>query len=219
MNKKLLLLSLFLLSITISAQKKVAVIAGSGYSWRLGKVPDTFSENRRNHFEKLRGSFTSNVGVYYNILPNFGIGLKYYHSEVDKDSHFTAFSIPLNRTILVSLYTKERVDYYGFGGIFSNFDRKNTRHKYYIDGTAGIMKYKSDNYMTYNGDRDIMISNFALAGNIGYMYEFTPNILVGPQISGTAGVVNSAYFNGQKIDGYKVSLFSISANIGASIRF
>lgn len=218
MNKRFLLSCFLLSSAIFSAQKKVSIVAGSGYAWRLGKYPMTLSENRRNHLEKMRSGFTHNVAVYYNILPNFGIGLKYYHFEVDKASHFWAYSAPLQKDVLVSTYSSDRMDYYGIGGIYSNFDNKNTRHKYYIDGTVGIMKYKQDTYVTYNGERDFMINNFALAGNIGYMYEFTPNILVGPQISGTAGIINEITMGGIKLK-QKVSLFSISANIGATIRF
>ncbi|MDQ0476123.1 hypothetical protein [Chryseobacterium sp. MDT2-18] len=80
----------------------------------------------------------------------------------------------------------------------------------------GVISYKSktDNIL-FSG------SNVGLAANIGYMYEISPSIFIGPQVGYTGGTLVKAKINGQQFDlpdDQKEALHRLTVSAGVTIR-
>jgi hypothetical protein len=64
-------------------------------------------------------------------------------------------------------------------------------------------------------------SNLGLATTIGYQYQITPSIFIGPQVGYTGGTLSKAEINGQKFDlpeDQKEGLHRITVSAGVTVR-
>lgn len=206
MIKKYALSVAVFLPILFSAQKKVSINPSVGFGWRLGKIPASVPQNQKNYLKDLKSGMNFGLSAYYHLNSGLGFGLKY--NLFSSSARFISLSNILEN--------KDKINFFGPGIIYSNFNQE-TRHKFHYDMAFGVISYHSK-MMIDRTSLDFRGANFGIAGTMGYQYQVSPSILIGPQLGYTLGSLKKAKLNGvevdlEKISGEKESLSEFSASL------
>ena len=214
MKNKFLLLALAALPLSVFAQKKISIIPSVGYGFRTGSLPSNLSGQEESYLKGLKSGINFDIGAYYKLNDVIGLGAKYNIYSASSSGNFIGYT-PDGQPVSVALSTDDTITFIGPAFLYSNFN-ENTKHKLYYDMAIGVISYKSktDNVL-FSG------SNLGLAATIGYMYEITPSIFIGPQVGYTGGTLVKAKINGEQFDlpeDQKEALHRLTVSAGVTIR-
>lgn len=215
MKRIIILLAIASAPILAFSQNKILINPSVGYAWRTAEKPAGISPAEKKYLNQLSSGLHVDIGAYYLIKPDWGIGLKY--NQYTSSAEYTRqFLIPDNTLQTARINTKDRITFVGpglYGGNFSS----GTKHKYISGIAIGVISYKSDiNGTEFTG------SNLGLAADLGYHYQITPKFSFGPQLGITAGTLNKIKIDGQSIDlpeDSKEGLHRVSLSLGANLSF
>ena len=214
MKNKFLLLALATLPLSIFSQKKISIIPSIGYGFRTASLPSNVSGQEESYLKGLKSGINFDIGAYYQLNNVIGLGLKYNIYSASSSGTFSGYNSDGN-PVSVSLSTDDTITFVGPAFLYSNFN-ESTRHKLYYDMAIGVISYKSKtDTILFSG------SNMGLAVNIGYMYEISPSIFIGPQVGYTGGTLVKAKLNGQQFDlpeDQKEALHRLTVSAGVTIR-
>ncbi|WP_373708087.1 hypothetical protein [Kaistella sp.] len=214
MKNKFLLFALAALPLTVFAQKKISIIPSVGYGFRTASLPSNITQQEESYLKGLKSGINFDIGAYYQLNNVIGLGVKYNIYSAYSSGSFSGFT-PDGDPVSISLSTDDTITFVGPAFLYSNFN-ENTKHKLYYDMAIGVISYKSktDNVL-FSG------SNLGLAATIGYMYEISPSIFIGPQVGYTGGTLVKAKLNGQQFDlpeDQKEALHRLTVSAGVTIR-
>lgn len=217
MKKNLLLLAVLAGSALTFAQQKITIIPSIGYAWRVAKTADDMPKMQKDYVKGLKSGFNFDVGAYYRVNSATGVGLKYNIFTASHTGNFMVTDYTQNESLIYSGFkTEDRISFVGPGFIYSNFEEV-VKHKLYYDMAVGLISYTSKNDFV-----EITGSNLGLAASIGYMYQVSPAIMIGPQVSFTGGVLKKYKINGNEYnleEGQYEGLHRVAASLGATFRF
>lgn len=215
MIKKLIALSAFSISLTLSAQQKFSIMPAVGYAWRIAKMPEGLNADGKKYLKGLKNGVNFDVSAYYHISPQFGLGLKYSNYSASSDGRLSVGN-PGGQVLSVMVSTKDKITFFGPAFMYSNFNEA-TKHKLYYDMGLGVISYT-----TTTGNVKGKGSNLGLEGNFGYQYQVAKQFLIGPKLGFTAGTLSKMKYNGQTVDfpdGEKEGLTRVSLSAVATFRF
>lgn len=214
MKNKFLLFALAALPLSVVAQKKISIIPSVGYGFRTGSLPSNISNQEESYLKGLKSGVNFDIGAYYKLNNVIGLGIKYNIYSASSSGSFSGYT-PEGNPISISLSTDDTITFVGPAFLYSNFD-ESTKHKLYFDMGIGVISYKSKTEnILFSG------SNLGLASTIGYMYQLTPSIFIGPQVGYTGGTLVKAEMNGQEFDlpeGQKEALHRLTVSAGVTVR-
>ncbi len=214
MKNKFLLFALAALPLSVVAQKKISIIPSVGYGFRTGSLPSNISNQEESYLKGLKSGVNFDIGAYYKLNNVIGLGIKYNIYSASSSGSFSGYT-PEGNPISISLSTDDTITFVGPAFLYSNFD-ESTKHKLYFDMGIGVISYKSKTEnILFSG------SNLGLASTIGYMYQLTPSIFIGPQVGYTGGTLVKAEMNGQEFDlpeDQKEALHRLTVSAGVTVR-
>ena len=217
MKKKLLMLSVLAGTALTFAQQKITIIPSVGYAWRVAKTADNMDASQKEYVKGLKSGFNFDIGAYYRINALTGLGIKYNLYTASHTGDFKVTNPQQNESIILNDFkTDDRISFVGPGFIYSNFE-EDVKHKLYYDIAIGVISYVSKNQFV-----ETKGSNLGLAATIGYMYEISPAVMIGPQFSYTGGVLKKYKINGTEYklnEGEYEGLHRVAASLGATFRF
>ncbi len=214
MIKKLILLAAFSSSlISFAQQQKFSIMPSVGYGWRTAETVSGLSKEERDYVKGLKSGVHFDISAYYH-LKQIGLGLKFSNFSASSDGYLTGIS---DNGVLVSIpvTTRDNITFFGPSMMYSNYNEP-TRHKLFMDVALGVISYT-----TKTGGIKGTGSNLGLDAGIGYQYQVSKNILIGPKLSATVGTLNKMTFNGQTVDlgDNKEGLTRVSLSAAATFRF
>ena len=214
MKNKFLLLALASLPFGAFAQKKITIIPSVGYGFRIASLPSGLDQQEEKYLKGLKSGINFDIGAYYQLNNTIGLGAKYNIYSASSSGNFTGLDDEGN-LVNISLSTDDTISFVGPAFLYSNFN-EDTKHKLYYDLAIGVITYKSKtNNVLFSG------SNLGLATTIGYMYEISPSIFIGPQVGYTGGTLVKAKLNGNQFDlpeDQKEALHRLTVSAGVTIR-
>ncbi|MDO5617033.1 MAG: hypothetical protein Q4G16_12625 [Cruoricaptor ignavus] len=224
MKKTKLLLVATLFPISLFAQEKITIMANAGMGWRTAKIPDNISSSDKDRVKKLKSGFNFDISAYHKLGYNYGLGLKFNQYNASASGPSYIIDEDNGQVYSTNISTKDRITFIGPSFLYSNFDEEG-KHKLYYELALGLINYNSDNTVTISNNRVNMIakgSSFGVAVSMGYNYQITPNILVGPQLAFTGGTLSKVKMNNveEKLGSdEKEGLHRVSLGMGATFRF
>lgn len=225
MIKKILFVSLLGACALVSAQNsedvvisqsasKFIIIPSVGYGFRTASLASNLSKSEEDYLKKLKNGVTFDIGAFYNVKNNWGLGLKYSQFNSSADGVVTVRDVN-GKEMTGSVSTKDQISFFGAAFIYNNFN-ENTKHKLYYDLALGVISYNSK-----TGNTEIKGSNFGLDADIAYQYAVTNKIYIGPKIGYTVGTLTSIKINGQNLNlnDEKEGLSRVNLSLSATFRF
>lgn len=217
MKNKFLLLALASLPLTTFAQKKITIIPGVGYAYRIASLPSNLTQQEEKYLKSLKSGINFDIAAYYRLNNVIGLGLKYNLYSTSSSGRLTQI---VEEDIVVFLSTKDKIQFVGPALLYSNFE-EDTKHKLYFDLGLGVISYKSVTSNDLGYSVEGTGSNLGLATSVGYMYEITPSIFIGPQVGYTGGTLIKMKLNGREYDladNEKEGLHRLTVSAGVTIR-
>lgn len=214
MKKTLFAIALISLPVLMFSQNKFLFNPSVGFAWRTAEKPSGLTAAENDYLKQLTSGFHFDIGGYYMIKQDWGIGLKFNQYSASAEATLPIV-MPDNSVQNLPVKTDDRITFVGpsiFGGNFSS----ETKHKY----IAGI----SLGYLSYNSNTEgveITGANLGLVADLGYQYQVSPKFSVGPQLGITAGTLTKIEVEGQTIElpeDSKEGLHRVSVSLGATIR-
>lgn len=216
MKKTLQTALLCLLPVVAFAQQKFTIIPSVGYAWRTASLPSNLDARNRDYFKQLKSGVNIDVAAYYRLKTNLGLGVKYNLYSSSATGTVYGYDPQTNQPVSVNLQTDDKITFVGPSLMYSNFEDAR-KHKLYYDLALGVISYT-----TKSPGSEITGSNLGLALTVGYMYQLTPMILVGPQLSYTGGTLKKFNINGVEYtaqEGEYEALHRVALSAGATFRF
>ncbi|WP_267402055.1 MULTISPECIES: outer membrane beta-barrel protein [unclassified Chryseobacterium] len=221
MIKKLITLGLFSVSVFSFAQQTEAktqsrftIIPSVGYAWRTAETASGLSKEEKDYIKGLKSGMNFDISAYYQVNKILSVGLKYSNYSASSDGYILGYvnGMPVS----VPVTTKDQINFYGPAVMISNFTEA-TKHKLFVDMGLGVISYT-----TKTADVKGTGTNLGAEINVGYQYEVTKNILIGPKLGLTAGTLNKMKMNGVTYEfgeDQKEGLARVSLSAAASFRF
>ncbi len=217
MKKSLLLIAVLVGTAITFAQKKFTIIPSAGYAWRVVKTAEDMPKVQRDYVKGLKSGFNFDIGAYYRVNTLTGVGVKYNVFTASHSGDFMIIDeVNYENMIFTDFKTDDRISFVGPGFFYHNFE-EDVKHKLYYDMAIGVISYVSKNELA-----EIKGSNLGLAASIGYMYQVSPAVMIGPQVSFTGGVLKKYKINGTEFklqEGQYEGLHRVAASLGATFRF
>lgn len=217
MKNKFLLLALAAMPLISFAQKKISIIPSVGYAFRTASLASDLNEQERKYFKELKSGINFDIAAYYKLNNVIGLGLKYNLYLATNGDKLDQI---IQEDIRVSLSTDDKIQFIGPAFLYSNFE-ENTRHKLYFDLGLGLISYKSVTSANFGTLLEVTGSNLGLSTTVGYMYELSPGMLIGPQVGYTGGTLVKMKANGIQYDladNEKEGLHRITVSAGITFR-
>lgn len=217
MKKTLQTALLCLIPVVASAQQKFTIIPSVGYAWRTASLPDNIDARNRDYLKQLKSGLNIDVGAYYRLKTNIGLGIKYNLYTANASGTIYSYNPQNNQQVSVNMQTDDKITFIGPSLMYDNFDEVAGRHKLYYDLAVGMISYN-----TKSPGTEIKGSNLGLALTVSYMYQLSPKIFVGPQVSYTGGTLKKYQINGVEYEAPKEeyeALHRVALSAGAAFRF
>ncbi|WP_326980927.1 hypothetical protein VUJ46_11455 [Chryseobacterium sp. MYb264] len=223
MIKKLITLGLFSVSMFSFAQEnqgktqsesRFTIIPSVGYAWRTAKIAEGLSKEEKNYVKGLKSGMNFDISAYYQVNKILSVGLKYSNFSASSDGYILGYVNGMPFSVPVT--TKDHIHFYGPAVMISNFNEA-TRHKMFVDMGLGVITYTTKT-ATVKGTG----SNLGAELNLGYQYQVTKNIHIGPKLGLTAGTLNKMKIDGVAYElgeGQKEGLARLSLSAAAAFRF
>lgn len=215
MKKYLLCAAVLAASNLLFGQNKILINPSVGYAWRTAEKPKGISPVEKKYLQELSKGFNFDIGAYYMMKPDWGLGLKY--NRFQASSSYIMQGLMVNNTIVsAKINTEDTITFFGPSIYTGNFSSAK-KHRYITGFSLGYISYKS----LINGVA-VTGSNIGVAFDLGYHYQLTPTISFGPQLGYTAGILTKIKVEGQSLDlpdESKEGLSRIALGLGGNFRF
>lgn len=214
MRKKLITLGLFSISVFFFAQQKFSIMPSVGYAWRTAETIDGLTKEEKDYVKGLKSGMNFDISAYYHLNKILAIGVKYSNYSASSDGYILGYVNGMPASFPVT--TKDNINFFGPAVMISNFEEA-TKHKMFVDIGLGVISYT-----TKTGTVKGTGSNVGAEINLGYQYQLTKNILIGPKLGLTGGTLNKMKINDVSYkleDDQKEGLSRVSLSAAATFRF
>ncbi|NML39500.1 porin family protein [Chitinophaga sp. G-6-1-13] len=190
MKKLSLVLIMSALAFAAKAQDKEAprfrIAAHGGYSYRIGKVPTSFSGEARDYMKKLKSGFNVGADVQYYFNDEWGVGVKYLRFQASGSGVIPA-ETP-NGRMRTNVLDNIAISFYGAAFCGRVYTKKDYSQAFLISALLGYMRYR-DNGGVYT--YPVMIKGGALGTglDVGYDIRIARKLYAGAQLSYLAGTL------------------------------
>lgn len=207
----------------IKKRPKFLVNVNVGPAFRVGKTPSGIPADQKAYIKDLKSGFSYDISAYYLRDSRSGFGLKYnvFNSKGTlRDQELVA---PNGDTGTGDTSDDITITFIGPAMIFFG-DGFRPRDNFGVEIGLGYIGYVDKAKLL--GDYKITGGNLGISSTISYHFGLTENIMIGPAIGFTGGVLSKIKVTGEGIsetvkleDDMKESLYRFDLSIGARFKF
>ncbi|NLR68156.1 porin family protein [Chitinophaga varians] len=191
MKKLSLLFMMSALAFGVKAQDKdvprFRIAVNGGYSYRIGKVPSSFSGDARDYMKKLKSGFNVGADVQYYFNDEWGVGVKYLRFQAS-GSGVVAAESPSDGYMRTNVADNIGITFYGATFCGRVYTKSDYSQAFLIGASLGYMRYRDNGQVAAY---PVTIKGGALGSglDVGYDIRIARKLYAGAQFSYLAGTV------------------------------
>ncbi|MBC9909970.1 outer membrane beta-barrel protein [Chitinophaga varians] len=191
MKKLSLLLTMSALALGIKTQAQDAprfrIAAHGGYSYRIGKVPSSFSGDTRDYMKKLKSGFNVGADVQYYFNDEWGVGVKYLRFQASGNGVIYVDD-PADGRTRTNVSDNIGISFYGATFCGRVYTKKDYSQAFLIGAALGYMRYRDNGGVSAY---PVTIRGGALGTglDVGYDIRIARKLYAGAQFSYLAGTL------------------------------